>query len=130
MCVGQNVCLKKICTMMLTHYDDFRYCHKRLVDRLLSQGYIAWRLEKSSKKFCGRYQDLIEKYQRSVKEILNGFVPRIIFLWHSINAHKGRIYFLKSQTVLGSYLKGAYGNLRVKGFLLGSYSQDPSHTLN
>ena len=35
-----------------------------LVDRLLSQGYIALRLEKSFKKFYGRYQDLIEKYQR------------------------------------------------------------------
>ena len=27
-----------------SHYDDFRYCHKCLVDRLLSQGYIALRL--------------------------------------------------------------------------------------
>ena len=35
-----------------------------LVDRLLSQGYRALRLEKSFKKFYGRYQDLIEKYQR------------------------------------------------------------------
>ena len=31
--------------------------------RLMSQGYIALILEK---KFCDRYQDLIEKYQRSV----------------------------------------------------------------
>ena len=38
-----------------------------LVDRLLSQGHIALRLEKSFKKFHGRYQDLIEKYQRSLK---------------------------------------------------------------
>ena len=30
-----------------SHYDDFRYCHKCLVNRLLSQGYIALRLEKS-----------------------------------------------------------------------------------
>ena len=29
------------------HYDGFRYCHKCLVDRLLSQAYIALRLEKS-----------------------------------------------------------------------------------
>ena len=49
-----------------SHYDDFRYRHKCLVDQLLSQGYIALRLEKSFKKFYGRYQDLIEKYQRSV----------------------------------------------------------------
>ena len=52
------------------HYDDFRHCQKCLVDRLLSQGYIALRLEKSFKKFYGRYQDLIEKYQRSVKIII------------------------------------------------------------
>ena len=37
------------------HYDDFRYRHKSLVDRLLSQGYITLRLENSFKKFCGRY---------------------------------------------------------------------------
>ena len=30
---------------------------------------VALRLEKSFKKFYGRYQDLIEKYQRSVKEM-------------------------------------------------------------
>ena len=48
-----------------SHYD-FRYHHKCLVDRLLSQGYIALRLKKFFKKFYGRYQDLIEKYQRSV----------------------------------------------------------------
>ena len=58
-----------------SHYDDFRYCHKCLVDRLLSQGYIALRLEKSSKKFCGRYQDLIEKYQRSVNVMVNNSFP-------------------------------------------------------
>ena len=45
-----------------SHYEDFRYCHKCLVDRLLSQGYRALSLEKSFKKFYGRYQDLIEKY--------------------------------------------------------------------
>ena len=54
-----------------SHYDDFRHRHKCLVDRLLSQGYIALRLEKSFKKFYGRYQDLIEKYQRSVKVMVN-----------------------------------------------------------
>ena len=53
------------------NYDDFRYHHKCLVDRLLSQGYIALRLQKSFKKFYARYQDLIEKYQRSVKVMVN-----------------------------------------------------------
>ena len=56
-------------------YDDFRYRHKCLVDRLLSQGYIALRLEKSFKKFYGRYQDLIEKYQRSVNVMVNDSFP-------------------------------------------------------
>ena len=42
-----------------SQYDDY---HKCLVDRLLSQGYIALRLEKSFKKFYDRYLSLIEKY--------------------------------------------------------------------
>ena len=58
-----------------SHYDDFRYRHKCLVDLRLSQGYIALRLEKSFKKFYGRYQDLIEKYQRSVKGMVNESFP-------------------------------------------------------
>ena len=58
-----------------SHYNDFRYRHKCLVDRLLSQGYIALRLEKSFKKFYGRYQDLIEKYQRSVNVMVNDSFP-------------------------------------------------------
>ena len=58
-----------------SHYDDFRYRHKCLVDRLLSQGEIALRLEKSFKKFYSRYQDLIEKYQRSVNVMVNDSFP-------------------------------------------------------
>ena len=58
-----------------SHYDDFRYCHKYLVDRLLSQGYTALRLQKSFRKFYGRYQDLIEKYHRSVKVMVNNSFP-------------------------------------------------------
>ena len=58
-----------------SHCGDFRYRHKCLVDRLLSQGYIALRLEKSFKKFYGRYQDLIEKYQRSVNVMVNDSFP-------------------------------------------------------
>ena len=38
-----------------SNYDDFRYCQKCLVDRLPSQGYTALTLEKSFKKFYGRY---------------------------------------------------------------------------
>ena len=57
------------------NYDDFRYRHKCLVDRLLSQGYKALRLEKSFKKFYGRYQDLIEKYRRSVNAMVSDSFP-------------------------------------------------------
>ena len=58
-----------------SHCDDFRYRHKCLVDRLLSQGYKALRLEKSFKKFYGRYQDLIEKYRRSVNAMVSDSFP-------------------------------------------------------
>ena len=58
-----------------SHYDDFRYHHKCLVDQLLSQGYKALRLEKSFKKFYGRYQDLIEKYRRSVNAMVSDSFP-------------------------------------------------------
>ena len=49
------------------------FCHKAI--RALS-------LEKPFKKFYGRYQDLIEKYQRSVNVNCNGerFISRIIFI--------------------------------------------------
>ena len=63
-----------------SYYEDFRYRHKCLVDRLLSQGYRALSLEKSFKKFYGRYQDLIEKYQRSVKCNGERFISKIIFI--------------------------------------------------
>ena len=42
---------------------------------LLSQSYIALRLEQSSKEFYGRYQDLIKKYHRSVKVMVNDSFP-------------------------------------------------------
>ena len=58
-----------------SHYDDFRYRHKCLVDQLLSQGHIALRLEKSFRKFYGRYQDLIEKYEKSVNAMVNDSFP-------------------------------------------------------
>ena len=58
-----------------SHYDNSRYRNKCLADRFLSQGYIALRLEKSFKKFDGRYQDLVEKYQRSIKVMTNDSFP-------------------------------------------------------
>ena len=58
-----------------SHYDDFRCRHRCLVDQILSQGYKALRLEKSLRKFYGRYQDLIEKYYWSIKETLNDSFP-------------------------------------------------------
>ena len=65
--ISQLIRYATCCSHYCSHNDDFRYCHKCLVGRLLSHGYIALRLEKSFKKFYGRYQDIIEKYQRSVK---------------------------------------------------------------
>ena len=63
-----------------SHYDDFRYCHKCPVDQLPSQGYIALRLEKSFMKSYDRYQDPIEKYQRSVKVMMNdSFLGQFLF---------------------------------------------------
>ena len=58
-----------------SHYEDFKYSHKCLVDRLLSKGYRALRHEKSFKKFYGRYENLIEKYQRSVNVMVNDSLP-------------------------------------------------------
>ena len=52
-----------------SYYDDFIHRHKMLVERLVSQGYRHERLRNSFKKFYGRYQDLIVKYQRSVSDI-------------------------------------------------------------
>ena len=58
-----------------SHYDDFRYHHKCLVDRLMSQDYRALRLEKSFKNIYGRYQDVIEKYQRSINVMVKDSFP-------------------------------------------------------
>ena len=54
--------------------NPFHFC-SRSFDRLLSQGYKALRLEKSFKKFYGRYQDLIEKYRKSVNAMVSDSFP-------------------------------------------------------
>ena len=69
--VSQHIRYARCCS----HYDDFRYRHKYLVDRLLSHGYKALMLEKSFKEFYGRYQDLFGKYQRSVEVVVNDSFP-------------------------------------------------------
>ena len=53
------------------YYGDSGYNHKLLVDRFLSQSYKFNGLRNSFLKFHGRYPDLIEKYQRSFRDILN-----------------------------------------------------------
>ena len=58
-----------------SYNDDFGYRHKLLVDRLLSQGYEVKYLRNSFKKFCGRYANLIRKYQRLVKNIMADSSP-------------------------------------------------------
>ena len=63
------------CAWCCSYYDDFRYCHKRLADRLPSQGYEVKHLRNSFKKFYGRYPDLIRKYQRSVKDMMSDSFP-------------------------------------------------------
>ena len=49
-----------------SYYGDFRHHHRMLVERLVYQRCRYERLRNSFKKFYGRYQDLILKYQRSV----------------------------------------------------------------
>ena len=58
-----------------TYYDDFGYRHNLPVDRLLSQGSEVNRLRNSFQKFYGRYPDLVEKYQKSVEDMLNNSFP-------------------------------------------------------
>ena len=53
-----------------SYYEDFRHCHKMLVERLVSQGYLYEHLRNFFKKFYGRYRDLIVRYQRSVSGIV------------------------------------------------------------
>ena len=65
-CISQLNRYARCCS----YYDDFRHRHKMLVERLVSQGYRYERLRNSFKKFYGRYQDLIVKYQRSVSDIV------------------------------------------------------------
>ena len=54
-----------------TYYDDFGYRHKLLVDRLLSQGYKGNRLGNFFQTCYGRYPDLVAKYEKSVRDMLN-----------------------------------------------------------
>ena len=58
-------------------------CHKRLVDRLLSQGYEVKRLRNSFKKIYGRYPDLIGKYQRLVKDVVADRSLTSLMQWYN-----------------------------------------------
>ena len=62
--MGRNIYISQFIrsARCCSHDDDFRYRHKwlyRLVDRLLPQGYIALRLEKSFKKFSLNPENLV-----------------------------------------------------------------------
>ena len=61
-----------------SHYDDFRYRHKCLVDRLLSQGYTALRFEKSFKKFLwqisGSHSEIPEVSQRNGERFISTII--------------------------------------------------------
>ena len=50
--ISQSIRYARCCS----HYDDFGYCHKLLVDRLLSQGYEVNRLGNSLNKFHVRFR--------------------------------------------------------------------------
>ena len=54
------------CCSYYDYYDDFRYRHKMLVERLVFQRYRFECLRNSFKKLYDRYHYLFEKYQRSV----------------------------------------------------------------
>ena len=70
--------------------------HRRLVDQFLCQAYKFLRLQKSFKKFCGGYQDFIEKYHLFVKKMVNDlflgqfyFTPSKIFVVSSMDFSLG-----------------------------------------
>ena len=54
-----------------TYFDEFGYHDKLLVNRLLSQGYEVNRLRNSLQKCYGRYLDLIAKYLKLIRDMLN-----------------------------------------------------------
>ena len=64
-----------------SHYDDFGYPHNSLVDQLLPRRYKVLWLKKSFKNFYGRHQNLIEKSQRSFKEMVSDSFPGYSFLY-------------------------------------------------
>ena len=52
-------------------YECFILRARRLSSKLLKQGYLAERLKSSSRKFNGRYGDLIQQYEVSLSRMLN-----------------------------------------------------------
>ena len=70
-CISQLIRYARCCS----YYDDFGYCHKLLVNRLLSQGYQVKCLRNSFKKFYGGCPDLIGRYRRSVKDMVADSFP-------------------------------------------------------
>ena len=52
-------------------YEWFILRARRLSRKLLKQGYLAERLKSSSRKFYGRYVDLIQQYEVSLSRMLN-----------------------------------------------------------
>ena len=52
-------------------YECFILRAKRLSSKLLKHGYLVERLKSSSRKFYGRYGDLIQQYEVSLSRMLN-----------------------------------------------------------
>ena len=53
-----------------SHFSDFNNCNKFLTAKLLKQGYRYHKLRKAFSKFYCRHFDLIEKYNVSLKIIM------------------------------------------------------------
>ena len=53
-----------------TNYTDFLIRHSYLRDRPINQGFKKFRLIRSLKKFFNRYQSLVEKFEVSVRTVI------------------------------------------------------------
>ena len=65
-------------TRCCTYYDDFGYRHKLLVARLLSHGYRINRLGNSFQKCYSMYPDVVAKYQKSARDMMNDSFPLLL----------------------------------------------------
>ena len=60
-------------------YNHFKVRHKSLASKLVSQGYLPKRLVRTFKKFYGRYEDIVAKYDKSVTQMISDSIPDFDF---------------------------------------------------